>query len=264
VRPLSSAELKTVRGAVLRKDPARESCFNVVQLHKDMHDHEGMSEVSRRQRLHRHMHNEMQNLEIVAQTLVDFPETPWQLRMELARQCWDETRHCSLLHKRLLETGGFKGEFPVMNFEWGVVCMTDSLAGRLAIQNRTFEGGEMDLLRQLVNKWKEAGDEQTSQMIDGILADEVQHVRFANQWLKKMAAENPRILLKVAMAVHLLKKVTEALAPNAGETNAVGVNLSAYVHTDVFASMEDRRLAEFTEEELKEIVRQEGLGSIVS
>ena len=142
--------------------------------------------------------------------------------------------------------------------------MTDSLAGRLAIQNRTFEGGEMDLLRQLVNKWKEAGDEQTSQIIDGILADEVQHVRFANQWLKKMAAENPRILLKVATAVHLLKKVTEALAPNAGETNAVGVNLSAYVHMDVFASIEDRRLAEFTEEELKEIVRQEGLGSIVS
>lgn len=264
MRPLNSDDLKTVRGTVLRKDPARESCFQIVQLHTDMHDYEGMSEISRRQRLHRHMHNEMQNLEIVAQTLVDFPDTPWELRMELARQCWDETRHCMLLHDRLIAMGGHKGEFPVMNFKWGVVCMTDSLPGRLAIQNRTFEGGEMDILRQLVNRWKEVGDDQTSEILDGILADEVQHVRFANQWLKRMAAENPRILLKVAMAVNLLKKVTQALAPDKGEKNAVGVDLTSFVHMDVFASIEDRRLAEFTEEELKEIVRQEGLGSIVS
>ena len=264
MRPLTSEDLKSVRGAVLRRDPARESCFQVVQLHTEMQDHEGMSDVSRRQRLHRHMHNEMQNLEIVAQTLVDFPDTPWELRMELARQCWDETRHCALLHRRLLDVGGAKGEFPVMNFEWGVVCMTDSLAGRLAIQNRTFEGGEMDLLRQLVNRWKEAGDEETSRILDGILADEIQHVRFANQWLKKMAAENPRILLKVAGAVHLLKKVSEALAPAPGEKNAAGVDITNFSHAEVFASIEDRRLAEFTEEELKELLRQEGLGSVVS
>ena len=264
MRPLGSEDLKKVRGAILRKDPAREACFTVVELHTQLHDYEGMSEVSRRQRLHRHMHNEMQNLEIVAQSLIDFQDTPWELRMEMARQCWDETRHCSLLYRRLKDIGGYKGEFPVMNYEWGVVCITDSLAGRLAIQNRTFEGGEMDILRQLVRMWKEAGDEQTSQMMDGILADEVQHVRFANQWLKKLAAENPAILLKVVSAVHLLKKVTEALAPDPGEKNAVGVDLTNFTHVGIFASIEDRRLAEFTEEELKEIIRQEGLGSIVS
>ncbi|MCI0413445.1 ferritin-like domain-containing protein [bacterium] len=264
MRPLASEDLKTVRGAILRKDPAREPCFPVVELHTQLHDYAGMSEVSRRQRLHRHMHNEMQNLEIVSQTLIDFPDTPWELRMELARQCWDETRHCSLLYRRLQEIGGYKGEFPVMNYEWGVVCMTDSLAGRLAIQQRTFEGGEMDILRHLVQMWKDSGDEETSQIMDGILADEVQHVRFANRWLKKLAEENPAILLKVVSAVHLLKKVTEALAPDPGEKNAVGVDLTSFTRVGIFASMEDRRLAEFTEEELKEIVRQEGLGSIVS
>src|SRR5262249_25070143 len=146
-----------------------------------------MSEVSRRQRLHRHMHNEMQSLEIAAQSLADFPDAPWDLRMQLARQCWDETRHTMLLHRRLLELGGRKGEFPVMNYEWSVTLMSDSLAARLALQNRTFEGGEMDLLRQLVERWKEVGDERTAEMLGGILADEIQHVRFANQWLKRMA-----------------------------------------------------------------------------
>lgn len=142
--------------------------------------------------------------------------------------------------------------------------MMDSLPARLALQNRTFEGGEMDLLRQLVNKWNEVGDENTAAIMDAILADEIQHVRFANQWLKRMAREDPRILMKVAMAIHFLKKVTEALTPQPGDVNAVGVDLTSFTHMDVFANVEDRRLAEFTEEEIAEILRQEGFGSIVA
>ena len=92
---LTSENTKTVRGVTLHRDPAREPCFTVVHLHKDLHDYDDMSETSRRQRLHRHMHNEMQTLEIAAQGLADFPEAPWELRLQLARQCWDEARHTS-------------------------------------------------------------------------------------------------------------------------------------------------------------------------
>ena len=196
-------ETKTVRGALLRRDPAREPCFRLVHLHHDMEDYGDMSEASRRQRLHQHMHNEMQSLEIAAQCLVDFPDTPWELRMELARQCWDETRHTEMLYRRLRELGGRKGEFPVMNYEWGVTQLLDSLAARLAVQNRTFEGGEMDLLRQQNGMWSVAGDEQTAELMDALLADEVQHVRYANRWLKQMARENPRTLLQVAVGIEI-------------------------------------------------------------
>src|SRR5205085_4386622 len=134
MRPLTAEDVKTVRGVTLRRDPAREPCFDIVQLHKDLHDYEGMSDASRRQRLHRHMHNEMQTLEIVAQTLADFPDAPWELRLEMARQCWDETRHSAVLYRRLCELGGYKGQFPVMNFEWGVVLLLNSLHARLAVQ----------------------------------------------------------------------------------------------------------------------------------
>jgi len=264
MRALTAEDTKTVRGATMRRDPARESCFEVVQLHKDLHDYEGMSDVSRRQRLHRHMHNEMQTLEIVAQSLADFPEVPWELRLEMARQCWDETRHSAILYRRLRELGGRKGEFPIMNYEWGVTQMLDSLPARLAVQNRTFEGGEMDLLRQQHSMWTEADDEHTAALMDALLADEVQHVRYANRWLKQMARENPRILLQVAAGVHLLRQITVALAPEPGEVNAVGVDLNAFVHNDVLANVDDRRLAEFTEQEIAELLRQEGLGSIVS
>lgn len=259
----NAPETKVTRGVTLRKDPEREECFNVVHLHKDMLDFTDMSDVSRRQRLHRHMHNEMQNLEIVSQSLVDFPDAPWELRMEMARQCWDEVRHTQLLYGRLKEMGGRKGEFPVMNYEWSVNGMLDSVAGRLALQNRTFEGAEMDLLRQLVGRWRECGDDRTSAIMDGILADEVQHVRYGNQWLKRMAKSDPRILMKVAAAIRFLEKVTKAMAPEDGEVNAAGVDLKGFTHLEVFANIEDRKLAEFTPEEIAELLRQEGFESII-
>jgi uncharacterized ferritin-like protein (DUF455 family) len=259
----TSDQLKTVRGVTLRRDPAREACFTVVQLHKDLHDYDDMSDVSRRQRLHRHMHNEMQTLEIVAQSLADFPDAPWELRMQLARQCWDETRHSAILYRRLLAMGGRKGEFPVMNYEWGVTQLLDSLPARLAVQNRTFEGGEMDLLRQQEHMWSDVGDEDTAALMDALLADEVQHVRYANRWLKQMARENARTLLQVAVGIQLLKKITEGLAPEQGEVNAVGVNLTEFTHVEVITNTTDRKLAEFTDKELAELLRKEGFGSLV-
>lgn len=264
MRALTANDFKVVRGVTMRRDPARESCFTIVQLQTELHDYEGMSDISRRQRLHRHMHNEMQTLEIAAQSLADFPGAPWDLRMQLARQCWDETRHSRLLYRRLRDHGGRKGEFPIMNYEWGVTQMLDSLAARLAVQNRTFEAGEMDLLRQQERMWSEAGDPETAALMDGLLADEVQHVRFANRWLKQMARENPRTLFQVAAGIQLLRKVTAGLAPQPNEVNAVGVNLTAFTHPDVFANIKDRRLAEFTEQEIAEVLRQEGFGSLAS
>ncbi len=264
MRTLTADDVKVVRGVRLRRDPAREPCFRVVHLHKDLHDYEGMSSESRQQRLHRHMHNEMQTLEIVAQSLADFPDEPWELRLQLARQCWDESRHSALLYRRLRELGGSKGEFPVMNYEWGVTQLLDSMPARLAVQNRTFEGGEMDLLRQQHAMWTEAGDHETAALMDILLADEVQHVRYANRWLKQVAKENPRTLLQVASGVHLLRQVTAGLAPRSGEVNAVGVDLTAFTHVEVMANVDDRRLAEFTEAELAELLRQEGFGSLVA
>ena len=264
MRSFGPDEVKVVRGVVLRRDPAREACFTVVELHKDLHDYDDMSDVSRRQRLHRHMHNEMQTMEIAAQNIADFPDAPWELRMQIARQCWDESRHTQILYRRLRELGGRKGEFPVMNYEWGVTQLLDSLAARLAVQNRTFEAGEMDLLRRQERMWNDAGDPTTAALMDALLADEVQHVRYANRWLKELARRNPRILLQVAAGVQCLRRITAGLAPRHDEVNAVGVNLTAFTHGDVVANVEDRRLAEFTQDEIAEILRQEGFGALVS
>ena len=43
--------------------------------------------------LHRQMNEEVNSLEIAARNLADFPDADWELRLAIARQCWDEARH---------------------------------------------------------------------------------------------------------------------------------------------------------------------------
>ena len=259
----AATDTKSVRGVTLKSDPARETCFKVVDTDVEMEDWPDMSDVARRERLHRHMNNELGALEIAAQCVADFPDAPWDLRMRLARQAADESRHARVLYRRLRDFGGRKGEFPIANYEWGVTGMLDNLPGRLAVQNRTFEAGLIDLLGTLRTVWREAGDEVTADLLDGILADEITHVRFANRWIKRLTEEDPRVLLKVAMAVRFLASTNTRLAPKVGEKNAAGVEIGESRHLAPAVNVEDRLAAEFTQEEVEEVLRQAGFRSIL-
>jgi hypothetical protein len=261
---LRPEETKQVKGMTLRRDPLREECFHVVSSDAEMYEWPDMSDISKRERLHRHMNNETGAIEIAAQCLVDFPEAPWELRMHLARQCWDESRHVTSLYRRLRQIGGRKGEFPISNFEWSVTCALDSLAARLALQNRTFEAGELDLLGQLPTRWREAGDDQTAIVLESILSDEITHVRFANQWLKRMVHEDRRVLLKIAMAIRFLAAVTAAVAPKEGELSPTGVPFVQPKDRIAQVNVEDRRHAEFSDSEIDEFLRQSGFQSIMT
>lgn len=258
---MSENPTKVVRGVTLRDDPAREDCFRVVDLDTEMEGWGDMSDRSRRERLHRHMNNEAGALEIAAQCVADYPDAPWPLRMLLARQAADEARHASVLLRRCKEMGGEKGEFAVANYEWGVTMMLDDLPGRLAVQNRTFEAGLIDILGTMRTVWREAGDHDTADTLDGILADEITHVRFANRWIRKMTEENPRVLLQVAKAVHFLGIANDAVAVQEGDVNAVGTELQPQAPPAV--NVEDRLAADFTEDEVLEVLRQAGFRSIL-
>jgi hypothetical protein len=247
----------TIRGIRLRADPAREACFDVVHLHSELWLALDMSPQSQREKLHREYNTEVQGMEIAALSLAEFPDAPWELRMEIARQCWDESRHARLYHRRLLDKGGRKGEFPIANHEWSFTCAFDTLVARLTIQNRTFEGGSMDSMRKAVDRWNDVGDPQTAELTDAILADEVQHVRYANQWLKRLARDDPRVVLEVAATVSEFKRMSAALRPRPGEASVNGVDLVGIPHNSVPANVEDRSHATFSRGEIDAVVAQQ-------
>jgi len=214
-----------VRGGVtLRASPAREPCFTIVTDQADMAKHSEGSLESRREKLHSDVNNEIQSLEIAAQALVDFPDALWELRLELARQCWDETRHARLFRRRLLALDGHLGEFPILNQEWGVVCMFDSLPARLAVQNRIFEAGSLDVFKKGVGAWIAWGDAETAEVLEGVMVDEIRHAAFAAEWLRRLGAGNPSATLKAVAAMSQLKTMTAALTPPGEMDHEIPVN----------------------------------------
>jgi uncharacterized ferritin-like protein (DUF455 family) len=251
-----------VAGLKLRSNPARDACFRLVLSDSEMHEYDAAHPLARREMVHRHMSNEITSLDIAAQCLADFPEAPWELRLELARQCWDEARHVSALARRLRELGGAKGEFPISAFEWNVTCALPDLAGRLATQNRTFEAGAMDVVAGLAARLRETGDAGTAEVIEAILADEIQHVRFANRWIKTFVEQDRRVLLKVVSAIRFLAQANAALQARESTVNAVGLELADPAERVPAVNIEDRRLAEFTDEEIQEVLRQAGFRSL--
>jgi uncharacterized ferritin-like protein (DUF455 family) len=250
-------------GLTLREPPARDACFTVVTRDAEMHEYDSGDPRALRETVHRHMSNEITSLDIAAQCLAEFQDAPWELRLELARQCWDEARHVQVLHRRLCALGGHKGEFPISTFEWSITCALDTLAGRLATQNRTFEAGAMDVVGSLAPAVRAVGDAETADVLDGILADEVHHVRFANRWIKAFVEQDRRVLLKVAAAVRFLAEANAALQSQAGEANAVGRAMADPAERVPAVNVEDRRLAEFGDDEIHEILRQAGFRSLI-
>jgi uncharacterized ferritin-like protein (DUF455 family) len=232
---------KIVRGVEVREDPARESCFEIVHLHHDVPDSGAISEEARRQRAHREYNQEVQTLEIAALCLTDFPEAPWELRMELARQCWDEARHAELSLRYLQELGGWKGMYPIANLDWSTVGMLDSLVARLAVQNRTFEAGSLDMANVMIPALREMGHHNAAEVKDAIDADEIQHVRFANEWLRRFTDEKPKSVLQIATAMAWLRKIVEATGLDSLK--------------DIPTSEHSRQLAGFSKSEVSEVGR---------
>jgi uncharacterized ferritin-like protein (DUF455 family) len=152
---------------------------------------------------HRQLNEELNVLENAARNLVEFPDADWEIRMWLARQCADEARH-TVIYQRLLERrGGRFGDYPVLNFQFKLLGRINTLIGRLAVENRTFEADGLDAAVFGASDAREAGDQELADVYDMQVADERMHVRFANEWIKAAIKKEPRLVLEVARALTL-------------------------------------------------------------
>jgi uncharacterized ferritin-like protein (DUF455 family) len=166
--------------------PARDARFAVRETWAEMTNLPPEDPRHKQEFLHRQMNEEVNGLEIAARNLVDFPDAEWELRMAIARQCWDEARHIVMFRRCFERRGGRLGQYPVLNFQYRIATRLDSLVGRLAVQNRSFEAAGIDAIQDGIREAREAGAEDLVELLDTQLADEVQHVRYANEWVKRL------------------------------------------------------------------------------
>ncbi|HKA14576.1 MAG TPA: ferritin-like domain-containing protein [Myxococcota bacterium] len=143
-----------------------------------------------RAQLHGIFVGELQALEAASRTLWDFPDAPWEFKMNMARQCWDEARHVQIYEKLIHHVGGELGEFPENTFLYETSCVEDPVL-RVAGVNRCLEGLACDAFRSLIEYGRANGEAIIEQAIDFVLADELTHVRFGSDWVKEFTRDDP-------------------------------------------------------------------------
>ena len=184
-------------------------------------------------RLHGIFVGELQALEAAGRTLWDFPDSPWEFKMNMARQCWDEARHVQIYEKLIDHVGGEIGEFPESTFLFETSCHDDPVL-RVTGVNRCLEGLACDAFRSLIDYAKSRGDDLMAQAVDYVLADELTHVRFGSDWVREFTRGDPE---RAKRAREFQRETDQNFAFGGGRTVA----------------REERLEGGFTEEEIAEI-----------
>jgi uncharacterized ferritin-like protein (DUF455 family) len=138
---------------------------------------------------------EIQALEGAGRTCWDFPtatgsdtsadSAPFALKLDMARQCWDEARHCEISVKLAEWMGSEIGQFAENTVLFEAACSHDPVL-RLAGVNRALEGLAIDVFTTMKEFGDLAGDPFLEFCEDWMLADEVTHVKMGSDWLRRL------------------------------------------------------------------------------
>ena len=146
-----------------------------------------------RQLMHGIFVGEIQALEGAGRTCWDFTtgeEAPFELKLDMARQCWDEARHCEISLKLSDHMGTGIGEYAEQTVLFEAACSSDPVL-RLAGVNRALEGLAIDVFNTMRDMGGAYGDPVLFFCEDWMLADEVTHVKMGSDWLRKITAKDP-------------------------------------------------------------------------
>jgi uncharacterized ferritin-like protein (DUF455 family) len=139
---------------------------------------------------------EIQALEGAGRTCFDFDvgigdqDVPFELKLDMARQCWDEARHVEISCKLADFMGTEIGEFGESTILFEAACNPDPVL-RLAGVNRALEGLAIDVFNTMREFGEQAGDPVLEFCEDWMLADEVTHVKMGSDWLRRITATDP-------------------------------------------------------------------------
>jgi uncharacterized ferritin-like protein (DUF455 family) len=191
---------------------------------------------------------EMQALEAAGRSAWDFTddaELPWKFQLDMARQCWDETRHVEIYSALLDHVDCEIGEFSENLFLFEFGCSNDP-AERVVGVNRCLEGLALDVFNDTIRFGKAADDEAIWRSVDYVAADEVTHVRFGQVWSKALTENDPVRRKKV---VDFQRKVDRAFSLGGLRGSYDGANTEKFLPLAV----EFRKLAGFTDADIADV-----------
>ncbi len=130
--------------------------------------------------------HELQALEVMAWMLLAFPYAPRGFRLGMARVMQDEQRHTLMHMERAASLGLRFGELPVNCYIWKKALLFQSVLEYLAGLPLTFEGRNLDHTLEFEEYFLKAGDLKSAAIMKAIHRDEISHVAFGMEWLRRL------------------------------------------------------------------------------
>ena len=130
--------------------------------------------------------HELQAVEAMAWVLLAFPDAPPEFRMGMAGVIADEQRHTRMHVERARKLGVEFGDFPVNWYIWRSVLELQSVLEYVACLPLVFEGANLDHSLELADAFDGVGDTRSAQLMRIIHHDEIEHVRFGLDWLRRL------------------------------------------------------------------------------
>lgn len=150
-----------------------------------------LSDPGKRAVAHHIMANhELQAVEVMAFVLCAFPDAPAEFRLGLAEIIGEEQRHTRMHIERAATLGLQFGALPVNCYIWKKALDFTNVLDYLAGMPLTFEGRNLDHSLEFEEYFRKAGDERSAALMRVIHRDEIGHVAFGVEWLRRLKPEN--------------------------------------------------------------------------
>lgn len=130
--------------------------------------------------------HELQALEIMAATLLAFPDAPTEFRRGMVEVMEDEQRHTRMHIERASAYGLQFGDLKVNGYFWKKSQAFTSVLDYLAGLPLVFEGGNLDHTLEFEQMFLAANDRRGGAVMRRIHEDEIEHVRFGLEWLRRL------------------------------------------------------------------------------
>ena len=194
---------------------------------------------------------EIQALEGAGRTCFDFEtgdgreQAPFAMKLDMARQCWDEARHVEISCKLGDHMGAEIGEFGEQVLLYEAACNPDPVL-RLTGVNRALEGLAIDVFNTMREFGDVSGDPVLEFCEDWMLADEVTHVKMGSDWLRKVTEKDPERRAKALEFQQVVDKLF-SFGGARGESDESSIGLARRF----------RELAGFTDDEVDVIAKMD-------
>jgi uncharacterized ferritin-like protein (DUF455 family) len=191
---------------------------------------------------------EIQALEGAGRTCFDYDtgpgrdEVPFLMKLDMARQCWDEARHVEISIKLSEHMGTEIGEFAEQTMLFEAACNADPVL-RLTGVNRALEGLAIDVFNTMRDFGAANSDPVLYFCEDWMLADEVTHVKMGSDWLRRLTATDKE---RQKQALEFQRTVDKLFS--------FGGFRGEEAENPIHLARRFRQLAGFTEDEITDLV----------